>query len=286
MRVLGLIIGAVLLSITVGPLAWWLATTPDLERNGAFTSGVITALNDSTTREALARSLVYSLIAPTLQVVIAILIALPTSKMQRPSLFTILLLTPLSLSGLVASLCWKAMFVPEAGPLAMIFRFIFGSEVSFLSGRSLFLKVLPIYYGDLALFLLDTWIWVPIMTAFFSICLRRIPSHLLESATIEGASILYRAIRIEIPYIASYIAMTLIIRWADAFRLFDGPWTLFGNSPVISYFSTRVFSLTVISRDANAALSLSLAGLIITIPAFIVGSKVIRGLIERILHDD
>jgi multiple sugar transport system permease protein len=124
------------------------------------------------------------------------------------------------------------------------------------------------------------------MTGFFVICLSRVPRRLVESARLEGASTLYRAVRVEIPYIAPYIAIAFLIRWADTFRLFDAPWSLFRDSPVISFFSTRAFSSAIITRDFASCLAICGAALLVSLPAFLFGARFVHRIISRGLHED
>lgn len=265
-----------LLALFVGPLVQWFQTTPE-----SIVESASAAYAESTSRRATVRSLAYSIVLPICQIAVALLIGLRLARQQRTWAIGILM-APLSCGGLVASLTWKSL-LHGGGPVQATLKTITGGSPNFLGTERVLApsSSLTFYSGDLAVLLIDSWVWIPITAAYFAICFQRIPTHLIESAKLEGASALWTARRVQVPYILPHIGIAFLVRWADTFRLFDAPWTLFRDSPSISFMSARIFTLSVMTRDPNAAVGLSLVAVLMSLPVFLGAYFLIKLVIFR-----
>jgi len=82
----------------------------------------------------------------------------------------------------------------------------------------------------LTLSVADMWKVTPLVMLILIGGLQSIPSELFEAAKVDGASFWQTFRYITLPLLKPFITIALIVRGIDAFRLFELPLTLMGNS--------------------------------------------------------
>ncbi len=110
----------------------------------------------------------------------------------------------------------------------------------------------------------DIWQWTPFMVLIFLAGLRALPKEPYEAAAIDGASQLQCFLYITIPLLARVIAVAVLIRTIDLFRIYDYVYTMTGGGPgtateTLSFYAGRIFQVA----NFNYAATLSLIILII-----------------------
>ena len=110
----------------------------------------------------------------------------------------------------------------------------------------------------------DIWQWTPFMVLIFLAGLRALPKEPYEAAAIDGASQVQCFFYITIPLLARVIAVAVLIRTIDLFRIYDYVYTMTGGGPgtateTLSFYAGRIFQVA----NFNYAATLSLIILII-----------------------
>lgn len=174
---------------------------------------------------ALAHTALITAIALPLELVLGYLLAqLFLEKMPGRQFFVALLVLPTVLSPIVAGATWRLMFDVRFGPIGQIVSFFAGQPVSLLWTVNPNL-VYP------AIIICEVWQWTPFMFLLLLAALSNVDPSQLEAAEIDGAGY-WRVLRqIIIPAIKPVIAIALLIRGLDLFRIFDIIWALTQGGP-------------------------------------------------------
>ena len=174
---------------------------------------------------ALAHTAVITAIALPLELVLGYLLAmLFLEKMPGRQVFISLIVLPTVLSPIVAGATWRLMFDVRFGPIGQIVNFIVGSPTTMLWTINPNL-VYP------AIIICEVWQWTPFMFLLLMAALSNVDQSQLEAAELDGASY-WRVLRqIIIPAIKPVIAIALLIRGLDLFRIFDIVWALTQGGP-------------------------------------------------------
>jgi multiple sugar transport system permease protein len=116
------------------------------------------------------------------------------------------------------------MFDVRFGPIGQILSFLAGTPVNILW------TVNPAYVYP-AIIICEVWQWTPFMFLLLLAALSNVDPSQLEAAELDGASY-WRVLRqIVLPAIAPVVAIAVLIRGLDLFRVFDIIWALTEGGP-------------------------------------------------------
>ncbi len=173
------------------------------------------ALADQRVWDAVGTTLLYTGIALAIQLVLGLLIAL-------------LLDTDRKGYGVLRALMTLPLVVPPA-VTGMMFLLMLDGSFGVLS-RSLYaMGLLSPQFPILAtsstalsgVLLADIWQWTPFMVLIMLAGLRSLPKEPYEAAAIDGASNTQAFFRLTLPMMSKVIAIAVLIRGIDLFRIFD-----------------------------------------------------------------
>ncbi|WP_448624417.1 carbohydrate ABC transporter permease [Geodermatophilus sp. URMC 64] len=157
---------------------------------------------------------------------------------------------PLMVAPVVASLAWKFLFSNDYG----------------LINRGLDLLGLPTpsWFGDewlsrITILVTNVWLALPFVVLVLLAGLANIPKELEEAARTDGAGPWRAFWHITLPLLKPALLIILVIRLADAFRVFDSVYVLTGGGPggstevMSSYLYRLLFTNTDFAGGAAAA---------------------------------
>ena len=90
--------------------------------------------------------------------------------------------------------------------------------------------------------LADVWQWTPFMVLIFVAGLRALPPDPFESAMIDGASALQVFRRITLPMMGKVIAIAVLIRGIDLFRMFDYVYVMTSGGPGTATYTLSLYA--------------------------------------------
>ncbi len=218
------------------------------------------ALGDERMWNALSVTVTYTLVALAIQLVLGMLIALLLDSDRRGygvlrALMTVPLVVPPAITGMMFLLMQDGSF---------------GVISFYLYAIGLVSPTLPVLANpNLALYaviLADVWQWTPFMVLILLAGLRSLPKEPFEAAAIDGASAVQVFRRITLPLLGKVIAVAVLIRGVDLFRIYDYIYVMTGGGPgirteTLSFFAGRSFGVA----DFPYAATLSLIVLIVLI---------------------
>ncbi|MBP1129666.1 multiple sugar transport system permease protein [Serratia sp. PL17] len=263
-----------MLLLTAWPLArtlWLSFTDAALVGDGVTPAWVCMdnffyALTDPDFQAALWRTLYFTLVSVAFEGVIGVLVALLLNqKFHGRNLLRVLVILPWALPTIVNATMWRLNFNPDYGSINALltqlgvidhYRSWLGDPASALN----------------AVMLADIWKNYPLITLLTLAALQSIPDDLYEAARLDGASAWRRFRAITLPAILAPLAVALVLRTIDAFKVFDIIYVMTRGGPMdstktLSFFVYQEsFSyLRAGSGAAYAVLMTLLCGLLIAL---------------------
>lgn len=202
---------------------------------------------------SLAHTLLIILVALPIELILGLAMAqLFLEKMPGRQIFIALLVLPTVISPIVAGATWRLMFDQRYGPINQILSWIWGAPVTALW------NVWPgLVYP--AIIICEIWQWTPFMFLILLAALSNVDKSQLEAAEIDGAGFWRTFRRVVLPAIWPVMAIAILIRGLDLFRIFDIIWALTQGGPgtmteTISIYS-YVQGFTEFEISYNAAIA-------------------------------
>lgn len=183
---------------------------------------------DERTWNSLAVAAKFTLIAFPLEFILGLGGALLLNKkVWGRSVILPLLFIPTMMAPIVVGLVWKVMFAGSWGLLSYNIVERFG----LLTGTSVFSSP---DYALVALALVDVWQWTPFMMLTFFAGLQALPMSPYRAAAVDGASSLQMFWRMTLPLMLPLMVVIGMLRFIDAFKVFDTIYLLTAGGPGIS----------------------------------------------------
>lgn len=175
--------------------------------------------------EALMHTAAITAIALPLELFLGFLLAqLFLDRMPGRQIFVALLVLPTVISPIVAGATWRLMFDVRFGPIGQILSFFAGEPVNIMW------TINPSFVYP-AIIVCEVWQWTPFMFLLLLAALSNVDQSQLEAAELDGASY-WRVLRqIIVPAITPVVAVAVLIRGLDLFRIFDIIWALTEGGP-------------------------------------------------------
>jgi multiple sugar transport system permease protein len=191
-------------------------------------------LHDARLWQALGHTVLFTAIALPIELVLGLALAqLFLDWLPGRQIFIALLVLPVVVSPIVAGATWSLMFDHRFGPINQIIGWIVGRETTLLWTINPDL-VYP------AIITAEIWQWTPFMFLLLLAALTNVDISQLEAAALDGAGYWGVFFRIVLPSIWPVMAIAILIRGLDMFRLFDIVWALTKGGP-----GTRTETLSI-----------------------------------------
>ena len=175
--------------------------------------------------EALLHTVVFIAIALPVELVLGLAMAqLFIEYIPGRAVFVALLVLPVLVSPIVAGATWSLMFDNRFGPINQILGWFAGKPVAMLWT----IKANLVY---VAILIAEIWQWTPFMFLLLLAALSGVDKSQLEAASIDGAGYWRTFRKIVLPAIWPVMAVAILIRGLDLFRLFDIVWALTKGGP-------------------------------------------------------
>jgi multiple sugar transport system permease protein len=207
---------------------------------------------------------------------IIIAIALPTElllglamaylfleKMPGRQIFISLLVLPTIISPIVAGATWRLLFDNRYGPINQILGWFAGHPVTALWTVNPTL-VYP------AIIFCEIWQWTPFMFLILLAALSNVDKSQLEAAEIDGARFPRIFRLIVLPAIWPVMAIAILIRGLDLFRIFDIIWALTSGGPGTMTETISIYAYTQGFKQFETSYTAAIAFLVIFLLTFIV----------------
>ncbi len=189
-------------------------------------------------------------------------------SMRGTSFFVSVIMLPMLLTPVAIGMMWSLMLNPDIGVVKWLQSFV-GLDVNFLATPSTALG---------AIIFLEWWGHLPFVVLVLMAGILNLPKEIIESASIDGANWWQLNLRVIIPMLAPVIAVIVIIRSVNAFRMFDtifvltggGPGSATVNLPFLAYKAAFTYF------DTSRASAIAVAIVVIVMPVYFIFSKMTK----------
>ncbi len=230
---------------------------------------------DSAFWNALRVTLIYTFSAVTLELILGFALAtLLTQRLPGQTIARTIIISAMVMTPVIVGTTWRLMYNPGWGLVNYFLGFLGIPPQAFLAQSS---TVIP------ALVVVDVWEWTPFVMLILMAALQSLPVEVYEAATVDGASILQTFRHITLPLLKPAIAIAILIRTMDCFRVFDtifamtggGPGTASQNINLLAYYTGLEF-FHISSASAIAVIGLILITVISLLIVRLFGAELWR----------
>lgn len=173
----------------------------------------IEIFSDELFLQSLKNNIVFAILSVSIEMILGIVIAMLLSDDNKLSrIMTTILLVPMIIAPVATGTLWRMMLDRTYGIINYLLSFLGIPAISWLSDHSL-----AIY----TIILVDIWQFTPYVAILILSSIKAIPRSFMDSARVDGASPwrLFRSI--VLPITAPVIIVVMMIRFIDAFKVFD-----------------------------------------------------------------
>jgi len=214
--------------------------------------------------QSLGHTALLTLIALPLELILGFLLAqLFLDRMPGKQFFVALLVLPTVLSPIVAGATWRLMFDVRFGPFGQILSFLAGEPVTILW------TVNPSFVYP-AIIICEVWQWTPFMFLLLLAALSNVDQSQLEAAELDGATYWRVLGQIILPAIKPVVAIAVLIRGLDLFRIFDIIWALTEGGPGSMTETISLYTYVIGFTQFDTSYTAAVAFLVVAILTVIV----------------
>ena len=160
------------------------------------------------------------------------------------------MILPIFATPLAAGYLFFTILYEEGGPLGFL-------GIPFLSNPD---------WALASIIFVDVWQWTPFCFLVFLAALQSVPDELYEAAVVDGANGWQILHKVLLPVLQNTIVIVLLLRLAEALKLFDIPFALTGGGPGIATQSYSFFAFRTGIRFFDLGYASALCyGLLITV---------------------
>jgi multiple sugar transport system permease protein len=194
----------------------------------------IKLFQDERFQGAVLRTLYFTLVAVSVEMILGIAIALFLNRDFRGKrIITSIMLLPMMATPVAIAMVWLLMFEPTAGIINFSINQIGLPKGLWISAKG---TVIP------SLALVDIWEWTPMIVLICLAGLTALPRDSFEAAIIEGASYWQRTWRITLPLLMPTIIVAMLLRLIDALKTFDIIYTMTLGGPGFASETLNIFT--------------------------------------------
>lgn len=205
-------------------------------------------------RAALGQTFGIVAVSFALEAVLGLAIALALHRgLAGTRVFRAVVALPLMVAPVVGALAWRFMFADGYGMIDTIAQHLGGDGPLWFANK---------WLARATIVIANLWLALPFDVLVLLAGLTSLPREPIEAARVDGASSWQILTLVMLPLLKPVIAVILVVRIADAFRIFDVVYVLTGSGPanktdVLSTFIYRQM-FTVFDFAGGAAASVLL----------------------------
>jgi raffinose/stachyose/melibiose transport system permease protein len=210
------------------------------------------AIGDPVFTLSLKNIAIYIAVTLILEVGLGLILAGLVTSRKRTSYYRIALFTPVMLPMVVVAVLWRFVLNPDFGLINSILELL-----GFESMQQLWL-------GNprtalLALCVVSGWVYSGFYLAIFFAGLQRIPTEIIESASLDGASKLRTFIQIKVPMIRRIWEIAILLCITGGLQGFDLFYVMTNGGPYNTTEVPTTYMVKTVFRDQEFGYGSSLA---------------------------
>ena len=179
--------------------------------------------------------------------------------------FRTLYVLPIMVAPVVVGIMWRFMYHPSYGKINWFLGLLGIAPVGWLSDPNIAL---------ISVIIADIWQWFPFVFLLVLAGLQGVPKDIMEASVVDGANYRQTLMHIKLPYIASVLGLTAILRMIDSFRSLVVIYNMTGGGPGVSteVLSLHMYKTAFTSQRLGlaSAISVLLLGIIVLFASILI----------------
>jgi multiple sugar transport system permease protein len=197
---------------------------------------------------ALYITLLYAVLAVAVQLALGFVVALLLMREGAYiKVFRALIVLPLLMPPVVATIMWRVMMTPD-GVLNYMLSWVGLPPFDWLGSTNTAL---------ISVVLIDTWIFTPFVILILLAGMQSIPEEIHEAARVDGATYLGRVWNLVVPLLWPFFIIVVVFRGIDSLRMFDIIYTATRGGPINATMNLHVQSYFTGIRQLNIGESMT-----------------------------
>lgn len=229
-------------------------------------------LTDERVWDAVQITFTYAILALAIQLILGMAIALILDSDRRGfgvlrALMTLPLVVPPAVTGMMFLLMYDSSFGVISNSLYALNLLSPTAPILGTSKTALWGVIVA-----------DVWQWTPFMVLIILAGLRALPKEPFEAASIDGANSVQSFIYLTLPMMSKIIALAVLIRGIDLFRIFDYVKVMTDSGPGTATETLTAYAGTIYFKSANFpyASTVALATLILVLVTATIFIKIFK----------
>jgi multiple sugar transport system permease protein/N,N'-diacetylchitobiose transport system permease protein len=217
------------------------------------------ALSDARFWASMGRTLYFTIVSTTVELFIGLgLAGLLNAKLRARWLFRTIVVIPWAVPTVVAGALWKGIFNAQYGSLNALL-----TQLGLIDDYQVWLGS-PFLALNMVI-IADVWKTVPLVAFMLLAGLTAIPHELYEAAKIDRAGPLRQLWSITLPLLLPSIAIVLVLRIIEAFKVFDIIYAMTRGGPANGTKTIAYYTYTTAFSDQMYSVGSALSYLIVLV---------------------
>jgi multiple sugar transport system permease protein len=243
---------------------WYSVIDNPINKEFVFLDNFREVLENDAFRTASKNTLLFSVAAVPLAVVISLMLAIILeSKIHFRSQLKASFLCPLMVPTASVVLVWQVLFHKQ-GTVNQIMEMFGGDPTDWLKTPK----------GMIVVVIMFLWKNIGYNMILFLAGLAGIPGDIMEVAVLEGAGPVYRFFHLKLRYLSPTILFVTILSLINSFKIFREVYLLTGDYPdslyMLQHFMNNTFSLLEYQKLSSSAIIMSLVMAVVIALLFVV----------------
>ncbi|CAN7354242.1 carbohydrate ABC transporter permease [Variovorax paradoxus] len=243
-------------AIQLGFFDWGLGT-PWSDARWAGLDNFVSAFSNPRVWSSLWTTLMFAAVCVSAEMVLGIALALALEHPVRgTALFRTLFILPMMIAPIAVGLAWRYIFDAQFGLLNALLGIFGVAPMGWLADPTL---------AFIAIVIADVWQWTPFVFIMMVAALANVDGAVIEASRIDGARWWQMTFKVKLPMVMNVIAITLVMRLIDAFRVLEVIYVLTFGGPGDSteILSLHIYKTAFVGQQLGVAAAVSVLLLVV-----------------------
>ena len=235
----------------------WSMGTPWSSARWVGLDNFVSAFGNPRVWSSLATTLVFAGVCVSAEMVLGIGLALALEHPVRGmALFRTLFILPMMIAPIAVGLAWRYLFDAQFGLINAVLGLFGIAAKTWLADPTL---------AFVAIVIADVWQWTPFVFIMMIAALASVDGSVIEASRIDGANWWQMTFRVKLPMVMHVIAITLMMRLIDAFRVLEVVYVLTFGGPGDSteILALHIYKTAFVGQQLGVAAAVSVLLLVV-----------------------
>jgi multiple sugar transport system permease protein len=200
---------------------------------------------------SLGTTLLFAAVCVSAEMVLGMALALALEHPVRGmAVFRTLFILPMMIAPIAVGLAWRYLFDAQFGLINAVLKAVGLNAQTWLADPTL---------AFVAIVVADVWQWTPFVFIMMIAALASIDGAVIEAARIDGARWWQQTFLVKLPMVMHVIAITLMMRLIDAFRVLEVVYVLTFGGPGDSteILALHIYKTAFVGQQLGVAAAIS-----------------------------